>query len=337
MRCLRWFSNPQSFSTLERAISDQSDILGAGCLKEVTRCHRYREEDLNPPDIGPNDYFQRYSVDFENGDISPEPGAFTCLPQCSRPYNPFPGAKKGRLRKVKVDEFNPIWDVMHFCPRPQCNGRWYHRSCLAQAGYRDNESSVYVGDRRVRLLAADPDSEDLHPTFVDFATLRSDLEDSHDVDQVQGPSKPLPSALDFLPTSISRRLCHLPAELVTIAAQPIVRRALAPHSYSDCRSGVFSTVGTMKEVVLARRLVYQALEGEHERLEQLCSRLLQSSADAPYWADSDLRDDVRDTIRVFASPRKKYWQDRASLSEPDFLRDVGQCPSTVCPQCGSAI
>lgn len=71
---------------MERAISDQEDILSAGCLKgeqyslrneyadclsqEITRVYHFREETLAPLDIGPQDFFQRHSVGFHSHDIS---------------------------------------------------------------------------------------------------------------------------------------------------------------------------------------------------------------------------------------------------------------------------
>ena len=45
-------------------------ILKVSILKEVTRVLHFREESLQPLDIGPNKFFQRYSVGFESGDIS---------------------------------------------------------------------------------------------------------------------------------------------------------------------------------------------------------------------------------------------------------------------------
>lgn len=233
-------------------------------------------------------------------------------------------------------------DVMHMCPRPQCKCLWYHQSCLVRAGYIDYDPDAYVGDRRTRLLAANPDSDDLHPAFVEF----SDLKSNHTgrappaPDHTQEPSQVklegISSGLGSLPTSVAARLEHLPPELVQIAAQPIVRCPVPPKLLSDPRLGVFSTAGTVKEVVLARRFVYQALEGGHDKLQQLCAQLSRLSHD-PALEDHNIWREARETIRVFASPRKEYWQRRASLMEPIFLQQLDQCPPVFCPQCFNAI
>ncbi|KAI0088358.1 hypothetical protein BDY19DRAFT_193994 [Irpex rosettiformis] len=344
---VRWYQSPHNiaeiinsfdpgmFCRMERAPSDQSDILSAGCLKEVTHVHHFRENTLKPLDISPNDFFQRYSVGFETRDITPIPGSFTCLPECAKPYHPFPctqtRGKRGKYLKISKDddEIDLTWDVMHMCPRPQCGCRWYHRSCLIRAGYIDRDSAADVGDRRARLLAADPDSEDLHPSVVNPALLKT---------QETLEMKPggISSVLGSLSTYVSAKLGHLPPELVEIAAQPIVRCATRPKLLSNPRLGTFSTAGNVKEVVLARRLVYQALDGGHEQLQQFCTQQPHTS-DGQHLEDLEL--DVwqaqPDSIRVFASPRQEFWQRRAGLSE--FSQDLDRCPPIFCPQCGNPV
>ncbi|KAI0340281.1 hypothetical protein BDW22DRAFT_1360217 [Trametopsis cervina] len=349
--CVQWYQspkdvgalinsfNPALFCRMERFMSDEVDILSSECLEAVTHVYRYMDQELESlQDITPGDFFQRFSVGRQTKDISPVPGESACLPHCARVYNPFPIPSKVKgANKYKNKEVDVTWDPMHLCPRPQCNRRWYHRSCLLRAGYFDSEPSVYVGDRCMRLLAADPDYEEYHPAFEPFTRLKSPtpLTPSNNIQGHASIAGEAHTACSLLHSSISGELSHLPPELIAIAAQPIVRCALAPASLSRASLGVFSTAGTVKEVLLARRLIYQALNGGHRQLDQICSQL--PLPKDPQVLDADIWQAALAPIRILASPHPEYWRRRVGISEPEFVRDLDCCPPVVCPQCLSAI
>ena len=181
--------------------------------------------------------------------------------------------------------------------------------------------------------------EDLHPSFADFTHLKSDHK-LPSIDQTQVPFEVKlngsSSVLGFLPTSVSTKLQNLPPELVDIAARPIVRCPIPPKSLSDPMLKAFSTAGNVKDIILARRLVYQTLDSSNEEFQNLCTKMSHSSDDQ-HLESYDVPHEARGSIRVFASPRHEYWRRITGFSELEFLRDPDQCPPVICPQCKNAI
>lgn len=119
---------------------------------------------------------------------------------------------------------------MHFCPRPSCL-KSYHRSCLVKASYVDNSDFACLP---TRLLASSPDTDEPFE-FPEAEPLpkRTRLKaDSNRFKRLPDPEELLSS---------------LPADLVTVAQQPIVK------------GGNTGIIGNIRSVVNARRMLYAAL------------------------------------------------------------------------------
>ncbi|KZT09662.1 uncharacterized protein LAESUDRAFT_674547 [Laetiporus sulphureus 93-53] len=259
--------NPADFSPYERAASDDCDIVSARSFLGVVYVHDYDEHRLDPPDIEPDTFFTRTYIQPQKKIIEPKPGTETCL--CRQAYIPYPW--QGSSIASPKDDAAP--DSMHFCPRENCR-TWYHTSCLMKYGRVDDFNvTCYEGDRGVRLLAVNPDSD------LDCAVLSS-FSRPHDLDDSTSETSELNRSLSGTPATtfstlapplsplslseiieqmaVSYRIAHLPSSLVRLAQSPIVRRPGIPPPDSG-----WSAVGNVKEVVLARRFVYAALEGFH--------------------------------------------------------------------------
>ncbi len=209
-------------------------------------------------------------------------------------------------------------DTMHYCPRPKCNGRWYHRSCLVNRGYVERLPTAFAGDRSVRFLAVNPDANEIESTFKQFVARRLPPEDASSY-----KSEPVPLSSPNHPLSSLLESLHLPMELIQAAAQPIIRRP---------SMGVFSIAGNVKEVVLARRLVYQKLNGAEQILDKIngVQELDSGSASLDIW--NTLSD-----ASILASPYPPYWKRLAQHGLQDILHDRNLSPPIICPQCGSPI
>ena len=156
----------------------------------------------------------------------PKQTDFPC-PICSMPYSPDdPDAEK----------------LMHFCPRPSCRV-FYHRGCL----------EPQVGNHTSHCLQRIMNWPDTDET-ISIADLSSSLNTPLKRRRKQrtrngGPPHLAPDeasaiTMEFLGT--------LPEHLVRVAEQPIVRGAtFVPGGVS----------GNIACVVLARRMIYEALQG----------------------------------------------------------------------------
>ncbi|KAF7354909.1 hypothetical protein MSAN_01405600 [Mycena sanguinolenta] len=111
--------------------------------------------------------------------------------------------------------------VMHMCPRPSCR-RFYHRSCLLEFGYWGPTTDPFL-----RLLSC-PDTDQAPSQLL-----------SHKARSATFPSS---TTTDV----------QLPHDLLTFAAQPIVRGAALP---------ALGITGNARDIVYARRLVYAACQG----------------------------------------------------------------------------
>jgi hypothetical protein len=109
---------------------------------------------------------------------------------------------------------------MNFCPRPACR-RSYHRTCLVKARYVDNDTET----RDHRLLTSSPDTDDI----FELSSLSDDR--------------------SMTPPPLDELLSTLPADLVKVAQQPIIK---------GINSG--GVVGNVKSVVTARKMIYEALK-----------------------------------------------------------------------------
>lgn len=109
-------------------------------------------------------------------------------------------------------------------------------------------------------------------------------------------------------------LAHLPPALIRLAQCPIVRRP------GPAQDG-WLPAGNVKEVVLARRLVYAAIEGDV------------MDDGWPALGPQELADKV-DTRMWYATPYAPFWERRARELERETWMEA---PPVVCPKCGGAI
>ena len=109
-------------------------------------------------------------------------------------------------------------------------------------------------------------------------------------------------------------LSPLPHALVQLAQCPIVRRPGPP-------ADGWLPAGNVREVVLARRLVYAAIEGE--RID----------VGAPALSPQELADSVG-TRMWYAEPYVSFWERRARELESETWMEG---PPVLCPKCGGAI
>ncbi|KAI0772998.1 hypothetical protein BD413DRAFT_612463 [Trametes elegans] len=246
---------------LERVLSDDYDYVSPYTLSEVIRVHRYNEHTLDPPTLSPDDFFVRTTLLRSRKLLKPALGSGTCF--CEQAYNPFPPTNAlPAMLSLSVTR-----DVMHFCPNPNCR-RWHHTSCLTVTS--NLHDALPLVTRGLRLLAVNPDEEVLYAAFAYFY----EAESQDEICDTDGVS--VHRALDLLGRSPDI-LAHLPESLLRIAQMPIVRCAGAPFGLA---------VGNVADVVLARRLVYAAVQhgGLPERDPRFFGLLM--------------REQVRDSARV---------------------------------------
>lgn len=371
-------------SSYERTYSDHEDFLSALTFISATHVHEYDERDLDPPDLGPTDFFTRAYLTYNKLNIEPKLGFNTCL--CKQSYVLFPPEKQDtrprkRLRRSSTPKYahsdangnltTVANDEQHFCPRETCR-RWFHTVCLLKYGHIESSPALYRGDRAVRLLAVDPDSEVNCAVLAWYCDPITEGCDSNNLWDDACRSMAVSSAesvTDLKPASLAEAmegmsiswttLAHLPAALVRIAQCPIVRRpGPAQHGWS--------AVGNVKEVVLARRFVYAALEGCYpggpgwQHLEALVARVETMASgetdevlqvgDAACRNDASPGDTVSQWDRglgvlrnlcielndyfLLASPYLPYWEQRGrELDQETWMHS----PPLLCPMCKGAI
>ncbi|KAI0088356.1 hypothetical protein BDY19DRAFT_194128 [Irpex rosettiformis] len=307
-------------SVHERLMSDREELLNAECFEDITWVYEYREEDPDSIPIPAGTFFQRYCVNTEYGTITPACESWAC--QCKIPYHistpqwKMHEAKQARQQFYHENAFHSrtpspmevLGDLSHFCPRPECRA-WFHELCLARK-HTEDETTVSDISRALRLLAVDPDLQVPHPTFSRF------------IGQSPSGAKTFSSGLPLI-TRV-KALKHgsqinLPDSLIKVAARPIVKR-------TNC--GELSSHGNARDVVLARRLLYQELEGGHEFLIKLLSQL-----DVGWHESFSAYTHVWQALcvhRLLASPYVRYW-DKAVSRRGTEVRAV------VCPKCNGAI
>lgn len=202
-----------------------------------------------------------------------------------------------------------IADYMHFCPRPKCS-RWFHETCLVHRAQTNPDSTDYVGSAAVRRLSVDPDSLNLHPKLAKFTYEKPPRGKSSSAGAL--------SARETLLAAMAPDAdIPLPQSLIDIATMPIIRRA---------GQGAFSTAGNVRDVVLARRMVYQMLDGGFDDLKRLAKSLpegwdiaLDEFTYGRMWR-------FLSTQRILASPRAAFWDQRLEELAVHSDRPVLHCP-----------
>ncbi|KAJ3507769.1 hypothetical protein NMY22_g16826 [Coprinellus aureogranulatus] len=257
--------DPTKCSQFERIYSEQTDRVCSEAFNEVVKVHKLRDDDLNQPYIAPDDFHTRYEMSKNGKRVDPEPGASSCT--CSVPYAYHDGTT-----------------AMHFCPRPSCR-KWYHESCLIDANslYDTPHSKPTTGlnkakrgrpsavqenqSQTISPLHTSPDTDSiLSSTNAARASTqaakrrRTSLRSHASISSEKSPRKSKVTLEDPIDSPTARggaeeddilaALEKLPAKLVLVASQPIVRGSL----YS---AGGIS--GNVRAVVRARRLVYEIL------------------------------------------------------------------------------
>lgn len=202
-------------------------------------------------------------------EIQPKPNSTGC--SCGKAYNP--------------NDMDPTM-IMHFCPRPSCR-RAFHQKCLVNMKSKESlNRTVTVTDpidsdsqnqtsrksrkstkqgslkqinpattpRNLRLLAASPDTDDV----VDLdslipLTITSDSERPKKRAKTRQSNSSAHEAVVEQPKSLSEALSNMPADLVRVAQQPLVRGGAFTHG---------DITGNLCFVARARKLVYSILEGE---------------------------------------------------------------------------
>ncbi|EKM57291.1 uncharacterized protein PHACADRAFT_208393 [Phanerochaete carnosa HHB-10118-sp] len=310
------------FSSRERVLSDAIDLVPLTSFKSPVKVYKFNEEDWQPAEFDEKSYFHRYSLKdaLDSPKLAPFPGQFSCI--CGTPYDPFPqdmdfaeaalDACRQRRGGTAPSRVELKADYMHYCPRPKCS-RWFHETCLLhRTEMRHPEHTDFVGSLAVRRLAVDPDASFHHPKLARFTYEKPARGKNASVGE--------PSTRDVLAAALGPdRELGLPESLIAIAAMPIVRRA---------GQGTFSTAGNVRDVVVARRLVYQTLDVRLAELERLI-RSLPESWDAASDALTYYRVwQFLGTQGMLASPRAAYWDRRV-----EELAVHAERPELHCPNC----
>ncbi|KAI0340283.1 hypothetical protein BDW22DRAFT_1360219 [Trametopsis cervina] len=302
-------------SNNERLMSDREEVLRGECFQCVTWVYEYPEEDPDAIGIPEDAYFQRFTVKVQSGVVRPSPRQ--CVPTCKTLYHPQ--VTNPELSQAALAAFyhenafltrqpSPLElsaDIMHFCPRSSC-GRWFHEACLVPKYVEDERG--FASSRVLRLLAADPDSDEPHPLFVKYLYSKP----------TRGKTGSECDSLIATLESLKKGPLDLPDCIIRVAARPIVRQA---------NRGALSATGNARDVVLARRLLYQELSGGHSFLDEMLSRL-----SASWWqVESEYRDvwNALPTFRILASPYAPYWE-RAARSREDYVQPNFALRCPVC-------
>ncbi|CAL1709656.1 unnamed protein product [Somion occarium] len=302
-------------NTNERYLSNEKRTLWWETMLEVISVLHYDESSLDPPQFTEEDFFTRRSFDLTTTLLSPGLDENACT-LCHEGYDPFPletlsgrDSDSGYSRSPDTNNYDPL----HFCPNPTCR-KWYHRQCLL-AEHTEHPFTPFIGARPIRLLAVDPDAPEPHFELARFTY------------PVPPRGKFSQMTLDAEPRwdSVLKKLTHLPPGLVRIAQQPIVKRA---------GEGTDSVFGNLKDVVLARRICYQELEGGVENVVDEVTTLFAlldgedgEEAWRQIWHTLDTR------MRPLASPYTPYWDNLLLNGIPDDA----SFPTVTCPSCQSAI
>ncbi|KAI0696345.1 hypothetical protein BC835DRAFT_1342776 [Cytidiella melzeri] len=305
-------------SIYERLMSDREEILNGACFKEVIWVHEYSDDDPDSLAILPDSFFQRYRVNVQTGVVTP--WRQTCIHSCQIVYHPTVADMD--ISRAALDTLyhenaflsrapsalEVAADISHFCPKPECR-RWFHEACLVKR-HTESESADFIGCRGLRLLAVDPDRQEPHRYFQRF------------INRIPSRGKTFASgsSLAAAVRALKPGEMNLPDSLIEIAARPIVRQA---------NRGDLSSLGNARDVVLARRLLYQELDGGHEFLTELLSQLNET-----WYNDYSDYTHVWQSLmvhRILATPYAPYWDAAVAREQQLSVRAV------VCANCAAAI
>lgn len=198
-------------------------------------------------------------------------------------------------------------DYWHFCPRPTCS-KWFHESCLLHRA-KTQEIKDFISTPAVQYLAVDPDHARPYPKLERYTYEKPPR------------GKMASDGTWTLAELLEKEDLPLPKSLIKVAAMPIIRRA---------GEGSFSTAGNVADVILARRMVYQAFEGWQNDLERLMRRLDDSWFLHGDPAHLNFVWRYLCSVRILASPRDEYWDD---LYE-NLKVHCDSRPLLHCPECG---
>ncbi|KAF8964738.1 hypothetical protein BDZ97DRAFT_1659688 [Flammula alnicola] len=216
----------------ERIFADHYDFLESESFDAVIPMIKFNENDPEQAYIANDQFYRRYTFEYKARTLKPKPGSSACT--CQKPYDPNDNAPSS---------------LMHFCPRPSCR-RAYHQKCLLSAKSKESSTTatiVVTKARALRLLACSPDTDE----DVDLESLIP-LTKKRRGRPSKNPPASVREAHVQEPRSLASILDELPAELLEVAQQPLVRGG------AFAKGGVAGNVGF---VTRARRLVYEVLEG----------------------------------------------------------------------------
>ncbi|TFK67649.1 hypothetical protein BDN72DRAFT_960887 [Pluteus cervinus] len=207
--------DPKTCGKYERMYSDQQDLISSLAFESVVVVNNFRESKIDSF-ISRTQFFTRFNLEHKRRAILPKVGDGTCI--CDAPYKP--------------DDFSGL---MHFCPRPSCR-QAYHQICLVRA-----ESKETARGRKHRLLLCSPDTD---KEFSLEALIKERVSTPAKKRRSSGGKRAISATS---PTSV---LASLPAKLVELAMQPMVRGAAFPEG---------GVTGNISYVAHARRLVYSGM------------------------------------------------------------------------------
>ncbi|KAI0078055.1 hypothetical protein K474DRAFT_974178 [Panus rudis PR-1116 ss-1] len=329
---------PAQFAPNERVLSYQAQLLTWPMISDRAFVAEYSEDDLNPPEIDETTFYMRYRyyvpiMEYKltgkyvtEGRLWPDPERCKFCGNC---YNPFLRLNPRLTSESNHSESEPdVNDAMTFCPKPSCR-KWYHSSCLLRYMEEHPDTTPTIGTPCIQRLACDPDSDEPYDAFERFTqAIPTYGKDSSLVPDKDQPWEPLIRQLKEV----------LPSTLVGMAMKSIMR----------CPGmGSFSVCGNIRDVVLARRMVYQVLDGHAEEQIEVLEALIKKAEDedrlqkfSDAYVDVDTMSEDRDeegneehaqgtvegpgdshsekawkevidtmnSIRPLASPFPRYWQ-----------------------------
>ncbi|KIJ51050.1 hypothetical protein M422DRAFT_44246 [Sphaerobolus stellatus SS14] len=197
----------KDFGSLERISSNQADFIPTSTCCGHASIIYYDEQDLEQKDIEPDAFYYRCDYDWQKQTLTRS--SFPCS-VCKKIYN-------------------PDTDVMHFCPRPNCQKAW-HIQCL-------EKNSWFIKS---------PENFEQRTESLDHY-ISSGATPSPKKKKARTKSKPL-STTATTPAE-SDAYSHIPAALLAVARQPIAR------------GGKLGIVGNVRSVTRARKMVQDALAG----------------------------------------------------------------------------
>ncbi|KAK7683778.1 hypothetical protein QCA50_013154 [Cerrena zonata] len=299
---------PKQTTPNDRFLSNDTKFLSANVVQGQTTIYPYVEFYEGTTNFGPDDFYSRGFFDAESKTITDET------------YIPFPVSENNT--DSGYDTPAPVrpnpQEAWRCCPR--C-GKWYHQRCLEENS-PDAETNA-IGPPYIRRLAVDPCSKFLHPMFASYTYPIPPRGKLSSVTANGG--NPWDSVLE--------RLKHLPPGLVKMAQQPILK-------YPGVDSKM-SVMGNLKDVILARMICYQELDGGVEdhgsdgsddemEIETETERGRKDKGKGKQRAEQKSALKWR-TTKIFACPYIPYWE-KLYPSIPD-----DNTPSVSCPDCKALI